>query len=466
MSGALARGRDSRAVARVRAVVARYLPEGALLLAILTFGAYTMGLLRDVIFARTFGAGAELDAYNAAFQLPELILDVVVAGGLAAPFVPIFSALRGSDEPAAHDFGRTVLTLAVLFMAACCVVLFFLAPLTADWLVGGFDAAQKELYIGLFRLMLLSPILFAASIALGEILVAEQHFVAYGMAPLLYNLGIIVGTVVLSGPLGIYGPAIGTLLGAGLHLGARVVGIRRTRFRIGARLKVRTRAVREFVRLMIPKMASQPIDPLTFLYFNALASSMVAGSLSSVSFARNFQSVPVSLLGAAISVAAFPLLSRAFAAGDRPTFIRLVRTNTLTIGGLSILAAIGLAIFGGLAIRVFLGHGSFTEEAVARTSALLVVMAISVPFESLSHLFARALYATRTTLLPVGASLAGFVVTVVTSQVLITPLGLAAIPVSFTLGMVAKVALLAAALLPRARAVGRAGAAPDLRGPA
>ncbi len=465
MSSVIARGRDSRVVLRARALVERFLPEGALLLSVLTFGSYGAGLLRDKIFAMTFGAGIELDAYNAAFQLPELVLDVVVAGGLAAPFVPIFTALRRDDEPAAHEFGRTILTLAVVFMGISCAILFVLAPFTAPLLVSGFGAADRELYVNLFRVMLLSPIVFAASIALGEILVAEQRFLWYGLAPLLYNLGIVAGTVALSRWIGIYGPAVGALLGAVLHLGIRVIGIRRTPFRIRPRLAVRTRAVREFVRLMIPKMASHPIDPLTFLFFNSLASTMVAGSISSLSFARNYQSVPVSLIGASFSVAAFPLLSRAYAAGDGAGFARIVRTNILTIGGLSILAAIALAAFGGFGVQL-LGGGKFDAEDVSRTTLVLAVLALSVPFEGLSHLLARALYATRTTILPVGAALAGLAVTVVLAGSLAGSIGIIAIPIGFSAGMVVKVILLAVALRPRIAAVRAGLVAPDLGGPA
>jgi len=117
-----------------RRATERILPRGAILLSVLTFAGYAMGLVRDRIFARTFGAGTELDAYNAAFVLPELALDVLVAGGLAAPFVPIFLSLRhdsgGNDDQAAEAFGQTVLTLAVLVMALSTVFLFLLAPAT------------------------------------------------------------------------------------------------------------------------------------------------------------------------------------------------------------------------------------------------------------------------------------------------------------------------------------------------
>ena len=148
--------------------------------------------MRDRLFARTFGAGPELDAYNAAFVLPELVLDVLVASGLAAPFVPIFLRLRAGDGDE-EAFGQTILTGATGVMVITAVVLFVLAPQTTGLIAPGFSTAQHDLYVGLFRVMLVTPILFAASLALGEVLLAERRFLAYGAAPLLYNAGIVVG---------------------------------------------------------------------------------------------------------------------------------------------------------------------------------------------------------------------------------------------------------------------------------
>ena len=105
-------------IARFRALFARFVPPGAVLLAILTFAGYFAGLFRDRIFARTYGAGPELDAYNAAFILPELALDVLVASGLTAPFVPVFTTLAADDPDAPPRFAQTVLTLAIGVMAA------------------------------------------------------------------------------------------------------------------------------------------------------------------------------------------------------------------------------------------------------------------------------------------------------------------------------------------------------------
>jgi putative peptidoglycan lipid II flippase len=444
-----------RLMARTR--LDRLVPRGAILLAVLTFGGYAMGLVRDRIFARTYGAGTELDAYNAAFVLPELALDVLVASGLTAPFVPIFLGLREGDdgERAAQEFGQTILTLAVLVMALASAILFVLAPVTVGVIAPGFQStADRDLYTGLFRVMCVTPVIFAASIALGEVLVADRRFLFYGLAPLLYNGGIVAGTVLFAGALGIYGAALGAVLGALLHLGIRVAGIRRTRFRIQARLAVRTAAVREFVVLMLPKMASHPVDPLTFLYFTSLATRFGPGNVSAVSFARNFQSVPVSLIGVSIAVAAFPILSAAAASGDRPAFVRILRTNLATTAVLTGGAAIGLFVLSRVVISVLLGGGAFDSEDVALTSGVLAAFALSIPLESLTHLLARAFYATHNTLIPVLASVTALGVIVASGEALAPELGIISIPVAFTLGSLIKVAILAALVRTRLSRIG------------
>ncbi|HUF06187.1 MAG TPA: lipid II flippase MurJ [Candidatus Binatia bacterium] len=442
----------SRVPAAVRGLVARFLPEGAAVLSILIFGSYVMGLVRDRIFARTFGAGSELDAYNAAFVLPELLLDVLVEAGLAAPFIPIFLRLRAGADPAEGDrFARTILTAAVTVMGVAAVLMFVFADATTGFIAPGFVGEQRELYVSLFRVMLITPILFAASLTLGQVLLSEQRFFWYGIAPLLYNGGIVLGTIALSDELGIYGPAIGAVIGAAIHLGSRFVGLRGSRFRVGLGWEARTASVREFVRLMLPKMVSHPVEPMTFLFFTAIASGLAAGSVTALSFARNFQSVPVSLVGVAFALAVFPALSTAHAIGDRRGFLRLLFTNLASIALITTIAAIGLVVVGELAIRVLLGGGAFDAEDVALTATVLAAFAISVPFESLAHLLSRAIYATRHTLLQVLASLAGLGITVLATLALLPGLGIVAIPLGFAIGQAAKVVLLAIALAVRLR---------------
>ncbi len=443
----------------LRPILSRFFPHGAILLAVVTFGSYVLGFVRDIVQARTFGAGAELDAYNAAFAIPEIALGVLVASGLSAPFVPIFLTLRGEDARAADDFAGTILTLAVLIIGVATPVLFVLAPLTVDLVARGFGPEQRALYVDLFRLMLVTPVLFAVSDVLGEVLVAERRFLGYALAPVLYNGGIIVGTLLLAPRIGIFGPAVGAILGAVAHLGIRVLWLRGSVLRFRPALRVRTRAFREFVGLMVPRMASHPIDPLTFTLLGSVATTLAVGGLSSLSFARNFQSVPVSVIAVSFALAVFPTLSEAAAAGDRRTFTRIVIRNGITIVVLTAVAAAVLAALSGLIIDRFFRSEAFTAEDVERTNLVLVVMALAIPFESLTHLLSRAIFATRNTILQVLASIGSFAVVVGGAAVLVGPLGIAGIPLAFALGMAVKVGLLALALVPRIRSI---RPAPDL----
>lgn len=439
----------------------RFLPRGAVLLSVLLFGSYLMGLLRDRIFARTFGASAELDAYNAAFVLPELLFDVLVEAGLAAPFIPIFLRLRssGTDASAADRFARTILTGSVAIMGIASLLLLVFAEATIDLIAPGFEGAQRDLYAGLFRVMLVTQVLFAASLTLGQVLLAEQRFFWYGIAPLLYNGGIIIGTIAFSGTLGIFGPAIGAVIGATIHLGSRFIGLWGSSFRIGFGWRFRTAAVREFVRLALPKAVSQPVEPIAFLFFTNVASSLAVGSLSVFNYARNFQSVPVSLVGVAFAVAVFPALSGAYAEGDRRRFLRLFGTNLLSISVLTVSAAIAMVLIGELAIGILLGGGAFGADEVGLTASVLGVFALSVPFESVAHLLSRAIYATRHTFFQALASVAGLAIAIVATLAFVAEYDLLALPLGFAIGQAIKVAMLAVTLAIRLRAW-RAGVSP------
>ncbi len=448
---------------RLKNVARTQLPRNAVILAILLLAGAGMSFFNLRVLGHEYGAGPELDAWSAATRLPQLALDFLVVGGVVGPFLPLFVGLKGEAADKARDFARTILTLAILVMALAMAIMFVFAAQTMSIVAPGFTGEQRELYIGLFRVLCFAQVIFAASWVLGEILVAERRFVTYGLAEPIYYGGIAAGAVLLSGPLGIYGAAVGAVVGAGAHLGIRLVGIYRTSFRPWPSLALRTQGLGEFLRLMAPKMISQPLLALTALYFTSLASNLAPGSVTSFTIAQHFQSLPESLCGVAFATAAFPALSSAFAAGDKRAFRRVFRTNLASIALLSISAAVGLLIFGPFAIRIFLGGGAFDATDVAQTTMVALIFAVSIPFESLTELFARAIYATHNTLQPTAAAIAGFVATVLSATALSGQLGLAAIPTGYAIGMATKLAVLAVALRPRmARIGGASGLSPAL----
>jgi putative peptidoglycan lipid II flippase len=438
-----------------RAQIDRIFPRGALVLSVLSLVYFVMGLVRNKIFGSTYGTGAELDAYNAAFRIPEIALDVLVAAGLTAPFVPIYSSLRHDDgaEARANEFGRTVLTGAVGVMAIASVILFLLAPWLAE-LFAGFDPATRELYVQLLRINCLAQVLFAASMAIGEVLVAHRQFFFYALAPILYTTGIILGTVLFAARFGIVATAWGAVAGAAAHLAIRTIGIRRTSFRIRAAFAIRTAAFREFIRLMLPRMASFPIDPLTVTYFTIVAAGLGVGRVSSLSYGLDYQVLPVSLIGVSFSLAVFPVLAAAFADRDGAGFRRVLARNVVTIALLTTAAAVALFVLSGTLVRVLLGGGAFGPEAVAVTSSVVALFALSVPFDALSYPLSRGLYATHDTARQVVASFAGFGVVIAVTQSLLPAAGILAIPLGYAAGVAVKDVLLVIFLAPRVRRIG------------
>jgi putative peptidoglycan lipid II flippase len=447
------------AVATVRTLLDRIFPRGAIVLSVLSLAYFAMGIVRNRVFANTYGAGAELDAYNAAFRIPEIALDVLVAAGLTAPFVPIFSSLRhdASDDEPANDFGRTVLTGAIGVMAIASTAIFLFAAWLGEVVGGGFDQATRDLYVQLLRINCVAQILFAASMALGEILVANRRFVFYALAPILYTTGIILGTVLFAGTFGVAASAWGAVAGAAAHLAIRAIGTTRTTFRIRPAFAVRTAAFREFIRLMLPRMASVPIEPLTVTYFTVVAAGLGAGSITSLNFGLDYQVLPVSLIGVSFSLAVFPVLSAAFADDDGGAFRGILARNVITIALLTTSAAIALFVLSGTLVGVLLGGGKFGPDDVARTSAVVAAFALSIPFDALAYPLSRGLYATHDTLRQVVASFSGLAVVVIVTQALVAPLDLLAIPLGYAAGVIAKDTLLAAFLATRVRRIGVSG---------
>jgi len=313
------------------------------------------------------------------------------------------------------------------------------------------DPATRQLYVDLFRLMCVTPILFAASIAIGEVLVAHQRFLFYALAPILYTAGIVIATVLFGHRHGIYATAAGAVGGAVAHLAIRTIGLLRTPFRIRPRLAIRTPAFREFVRLMLPRMVSHPIDPLILTFFTNLAASIGVGAVTSFNFASDYQVVPVSLIGSAFSLAVFPSLAAAWNEGDGPVFRAILRRNVVTVALLTLVAAIALAILAHPIIQIVHGGGRFGAADVDRTAFVLALFALSIPFDSLSYPLSRALYASHNTLLQVAASIAGFATLVVAAALLSGPVGIAAIPLGYALGTALKAGLLAVFVRQRLR---------------
>ncbi|OIP58978.1 MAG: murein biosynthesis integral membrane protein MurJ [Candidatus Moranbacteria bacterium CG_4_9_14_3_um_filter_45_14] len=426
----------------------RFLPTGSIILAMTTFASYGAGLWRDRIFAQSFGASRSLDAYNAAFLLPDLLFNIFIASGIAAAFVPIISPLLKSDRKRAEEYLGTVITGAMGAMTLSALVIIVFAGQISALVAPGFAPEDQLLVTKLLRYLALSPIIFSASNALGALLIVERRFLYYGLSPVLYNLGIIFGTIFLSARFGIMGAVWGTLLGALLHLSVRLFDVLRSGFKLKWSFYPKRPEFKKTLSLMLPKMFGHPVELATFWAFTIVASHLEPGSVAILNFARNFESVPVSLIGITIATTTFPLLARSVADGTIESFRKALRTSFWLILGGSIFAAIVIFLIREPLIRIILGGGAFDQESVARTALVLGVFTLAMPTESLVHLLARAFYATKNTLIPVVLSIIGLVIAIGGAVYLTPRFGIVALPFSFFLASLTELILLLS-LLPR-----------------
>jgi putative peptidoglycan lipid II flippase len=421
----------------MKQLVARFVPRGSLVLAALTLGSYVLGLLRDRIFAQSFGAGTALDSYNAAFLIPDFAFNLLVASGIAAAVVPIFTRLRRENEREAYLYVSSIMTFAVVVMLASGLFIVVAAPWLSRLIAPGLGAEEQALVARLMRIVAFSPILFAASNALGAMLVAQKRFLFYGLSPLLYNVGIIAGALWLTPRLGVAGIAYGTLLGATAHLTIRLIDALRSGWPLYPLFKLPIPQLSPTLKLMIPKMIGHPVELVTFGVFTSLASLLSAGSITVLNFARNFQSVPVSVIGIAMATAVFPALAEASLASTAAVR-QLLRRTAASIFLASGTAALLMFIIRRPLIQLLLGGGAFTAEAVERTALVLGVFCLAIPTESLSHLFARAFYATHNTVVPVVLSVVSLAVSAGSAYVLSQSLGIVGLPLGFFLGSLVK----------------------------
>ncbi|MDP4007906.1 MAG: lipid II flippase MurJ [Candidatus Peregrinibacteria bacterium] len=402
---------------------------------------YFLGLVRDRAFAHTFGASAALDVYNAAFVVPDFFLALLVTSGLSAAFVPIFSGLDESKKKEAVVYTNQVLSYGLLLLVFILIIFAISLPYITEYLVPGFDEVKTAEYIKVTRLMLLSPILFTISNTFGNVLISIKEFFWFGLAPVMYNLGIVMGVYFIVPQFGMMGLVIGTIIGAFLHLAIRLPLVLKYGFRFRFNLKFDGR-MKETAVLMIPKMFQMGMWQVLLWWFVNLASRLPEGSVTIYSFARNFQSVPVSLIGIAIALSAFARLSHIAAKKDYKEFKSVVWKKGLYILGVTAVAAVALGVVSNFVIGMFLGGGKFDEAAVSATAALLIIYCISIPLESLMHLLARAHYALKNTLRPSSIHVFTILLTMFASYFLLPKIGLFAIPTGFAIGLVVQITLL------------------------
>jgi len=367
-----------------------------------------LGLVREMVIGHQFGTSGTLDAYLAAFRLPDILFQIVAGGALASAFIPTFATFWERDDRAgAWRLASAVINLVLAITVALAAASALLAP----WLVRvviapGFDAERQALAAGLMRLMLVTPAVFGVSGVIMGILNARQHFFLPAVAPVLYNLGIIGGALLLAPSMDVRGLAVGVVAGSLGHLLVQLPALARQGMRYAPVLGLRDAGVREVGRLMLPRMLGLAAVQLNFLVNTILASGLAAGSLSALNYAWLLMLLPQGVFAQAVATAAFPTFSAQVARGALHEMRAMLATTLRAVLYLALPATVGLMLLRTPLVQVIFQRGAFTQGSTGMVAGALALYAIGLPAHSAVEILVRAFYAMHDTRTPVAVGVA------------------------------------------------------------
>ena len=403
----IARGRN---LIRVLATEVQGLQRAVYVLALFALLSSLLALLRDRIFAHLFGAGETLDIYVAAFRIPDFLF--VALGALVSVYVliPELSRRSGSEQ---RDYIDTIIVGFSILVIVLCGSMILLAPSILSLLFPQFVSLGLLPKLTLLtRIMLLQPVLLGFSNILGAITQSRHRYVLYAISQPLYNVGIIIGALVFYPIFGVAGLALGVVLGAAFHVGVQLPSIVADNyFRRLPRL-FEPRALMTTAFVSIPRALALSMNQITLSGLIALAGLLSSGSIAVFNYAYNLQSVPLAIIGASYSVAAFPGLAAALAKGERSSFIGQMATAARYVVFWSLPAAALIIVLRAHVVRVILGSGAFDWTDTRLVAACFALFALSLVAQGLSLLIVRAYYAAGRTFVPFFVSLGTAVATI------------------------------------------------------
>ena len=427
---------------------------GAVLLIGLSFlGSRLLGVARTAVIADQYGTSVELDAFWVAMRLPDLVFQLLAGATLASAFIPVYArALQNRGEQSAWRLASIVLNWVLIGTIALSVAVFF----AAEWIVPalapglGEDSGIQDAIIDdavfLTRVLLLSPILFAVSGMLTGILHARRHFLLPAISPMLYNLAIILGALLLPGELGVEALVIGVVAGSGLHLMIQLpalsTALARSGGGLGLHFDLGDVEAREVLRLMAPRMlglAAAQINLIVLTFFGSLVGD---SSISALNFAWLLLMFPVGLFGMSFATAVFPSLAERAATGG-PSAVNVLVSQTLRFTlFLAIPASVGMLLLRDSIVATLLEHGAFDATATQLVSDALLFYSIGVFAHAAIEIVSRGFYVLGDTRTPVALAISSMLLNVILSAVLVGSMELKGLALALSVSAIAEFVLL------------------------
>lgn len=385
----------------------------ATLLASSSLVASVLGLLRDTLMNRYYYHTLPnyADAYTVAFIIPDFMFFVLTTGALSVSFIPVFNdRLQSGNRKSAWELSTSLVNLlALVTLVSSLLIIIFADPLVRYVVGPGLDEVGRGLAVSMMRVIAINPFLFAIASVIASVQQAVGRFVFFALSPVIYNLGIIIGILFFSNGIsvfgielfegGIMGVALGVVLGSILQLVVSAVGLAGLGFDYDFKIHWKNKGFRQVLSLLPARSFDQGIDYFNSIVETNLASRMVNGSVRAYNQAFTLHSMPVNLIGVAISTAAFPQMTERLSQG-RPDLFRSELQAVLRIIVWLALPIATIAFFTQDYLTAFL----FGKE-VPVVATTLGILCIAIVFRSVYHIASRSFYAQKDTKTPLYISI-------------------------------------------------------------
>lgn len=419
-----------------------HIGQATIIIATFTLLSRVTGFGRDILLARSLGLSADSDIYFTAFRIPDLVYNLLILGTLSVAFIPVFSQYYLKDKPRALYIASTILNVSALGMLGVCIVLFIFAIPLTKLIAPGFSPEQIYETAMVTRIMMLSPIIFTISNVFSSVLISMKKFLIVNTAPLLYNLGIILGIIFLYPKYGINGLAYGVIFGALMHVGIQIPEAIRNGFRWKPVLRLKDPGVRKIGSLFLPRIVGLDNSYVNLIIVSIIGSGLVTGSITAFNYANNIQAVALGIFALSSAVAIFPVLSEYFAKNDTKGFVSTLQHTIIRVLYFIIPVTIITLLLRAHVVRLLLGYGACDWTCTVTTFDTLGVLSLGLVAQSLIPLFARAFYSRQNTKIPVAISLVGMVINATLSYFLAQGLGVVGIALGFVIASTVQCILL------------------------
>ncbi len=406
--------------------------SSALILAIFTLVGSFLSVFRNALLASTFGASRLTDMYYASFRIPDFIFNIFILGALAAGFIPLFIRYQNIGKKEANEFATSIMIGISFFSAILGVIFVIFANPIIKMLFPGFDSNSLHIIANLSRIMMIQPIFLGFSSLVGNILQVNNLYVPVAIAPLLYNVGIIIGIIFFFPVFGIYGLAYGVILGAFLNLAIKYWPFRKVDFAFTIPGKdIFKKYIKEFCSLTIFRALSIINLQLFLFVISNVASYLKEGSLGIITFASNIQDFPRSVFAMSFAIAVFPVLSKHFALHEKEEFSKTFQKTFIQILAFLIPIFLAFLIFRGPIVRLLLGYGKFDWTATTTTISIFTILVFGFIAHSLPDFLLNTLFAVNNTISPFLSGLGAFSIASFFTFYLGKRFGLPGIAISF-----------------------------------